>query len=684
MANDKAFYVITNKSGEALEIPLRKDLDKKKYDLKDENYRFSIPAGAYAQVESDLLRVFDYQDLLKEGSISLYFDPGPGGKARVMKIINKTARRIGIKRRSDGNHLVIPAFGEQEVSVDSIENFDYDEWKQLNLIKMEEPEQEEITKSNWYYVPVFTTFYGWAVILAIKAIFGIENADPPFSIWWWWPIISVFLWIVLPLGVYLRKQQSPKLRELFFQSINLIILLFLGPVGMPVFVMLFFGGVVVSTGDATPNETLAEFFRVYLGLQPVDSQSYLSEGLLARFIQVALIIILSVLPALLYYQFERKQAVTIRKRFIRNIMQMNPKIYTTDDAEIQYGNTIDEVSVSKGTHARQYAIFTTGRPILLATLVITLGWILCIWPVGPLPKSVNIAEFLLPRGNAVYYAFMGAYFFAVNMIFRRYARGDLSPKAYSHMIVRIVSAMILVWVVILGKGWFEGPEDVTNSASGEMAWYIAAFVIGVRPANGLLLIRKMLDKIPWLKPLTLKPVNHPITDLEGVSLYDEARLVEEGVESVETLAHHNLIDLLLRTGIPAARLIDLTDQAILCLHVYGMVKDDTSGKKGKKGIDILRENGIRTATDLLNVVCTLEESGNNEYKDNFYAILNPPGENKKPYRLHMVVEALKDDEWLEYIVFWRNQNTMEDEVLTDPQKIFDKPDDRKLNCHLQF
>lgn len=59
-----------------------------------------------------------------------------------------------------------------------------------------------------------------------------------------------------------------------------------------------------------------------------------------------------------------------------------------------------------------------------------------------------------------------------------------------------------------------------------------------------------------------------MTKPEGINLYHRARLMEEGVENIENLAHHDLVDLILRTRIPVSVLIDWVDQAILYLHTY--------------------------------------------------------------------------------------------------------------------
>ena len=59
----------------------------------------------------------------------------------------------------------------------------------------------------------------------------------------------------------------------------------------------------------------------------------------------------------------------------------------------------------------------------------------------------------------------------------------------------------------------------------------------------------------------------PLTELEGIDLYERTRLSEEGITSVEALAHHDLLDLFFKTRIPAARLVDWTDQAVLVMYL---------------------------------------------------------------------------------------------------------------------
>jgi hypothetical protein len=81
--------------------------------------------------------------------------------------------------------------------------------------------------------------------------------------------------------------------------------------------------------------------------------------------------------------------------------------------------------------------------------------------------------------------------------------------------------------------------------------------------------------------------------LDGMNVWYEARLLEEGVEDLQNLKTANWLDLILNTRIPAGRLVDWVDQAHLILHVAPPTKGDRADT-----LDVLRKYGVRTATDL--------------------------------------------------------------------------------------
>ncbi len=88
------------------------------------------------------------------------------------------------------------------------------------------------------------------------------------------------------------------------------------------------------------------------------------------------------------------------------------------------------------------------------------------------------------------------------------------------------------------------------------------------------------------------------SDLDGLNIWYEARLLEEGVEDMQNLATANLVDVMLRTRVPVERLVDWVDQAHLYLRVGKERPKDTQGNELPSDREVLRRLGIRTATDL--------------------------------------------------------------------------------------
>jgi len=88
----------------------------------------------------------------------------------------------------------------------------------------------------------------------------------------------------------------------------------------------------------------------------------------------------------------------------------------------------------------------------------------------------------------------------------------------------------------------------------------------------------------------------PLTVLDHIDLFEDARLDSEGITDTEALAHGEIVDLLVATRTPAGRLVDWVDQALLVIHI-----DQPSTGGGADGhLGNLRGLGVRTATELVN------------------------------------------------------------------------------------
>ena len=186
----------------------------------------------------------------------------------------------------------------------------------------------------------------------------------------------------------------------------------------------------------------------------------------------------------------------------------------------------------------------------------------------------------LPRVpyEAICFGFLGAYWFILQDLVRRYYRDDLKTDAYLSAVTRLVIVAVLVTTIgLIPVGTLEQQQ-------------LLAFIVGVFPQVGLEVI-KGGSHVAFRRLVPTLRSNHPLSALDGVAIWDQARLLEEGIEDLENLATANLVDVLLSMRIPVARLVDWLDQAILLIHLPGAAEDQQAYVRS-------RAMGLRTATDL--------------------------------------------------------------------------------------
>jgi hypothetical protein len=408
--------------------------------------------------------------------------------------------------------------------------------------------------------------------------------------------------------------------------------------------------VVVLVGFAAPaaaiywGANLPDVGTAALGRGVEQERAILT--LIGRGLQVLFIAAASLLPALLFFLFDRHRLETLRSRFERHVFRLDSSVQTRADIQAKYGSLMDE---AYGPKSRAAATLQPGTrlPILVATVLITFGWILVLLnpEVEVVRKSRGMTALFEPWDSPLAFGFLGAYFFALGSTLRGYVRGDLRPKAYSYIAVRIVIVVILSWVLGL-----TGPDD----SAGIL---IAAFAVGVVPETLLYRLRELPRTGVAGHGLDVLIEPQPLTDLQGIDLYDRARLESEGVTNVQALAKHDLVELMLQTQIPVPRLVDWTDQAILYLHLGGDAKD----------LDVLRSRGIRTATDLR--AAHAEAAARSEQAErDFLALLGGRGEP----RLRTIVNAIGDEEWIAALGHWHGAALVVPELRRYPEDYQDE------------
>ncbi|HEU4398906.1 MAG TPA: hypothetical protein VFU54_13860 [Actinomycetota bacterium] len=225
----------------------------------------------------------------------------------------------------------------------------------------------------------------------------------------------------------------------------------------------------------------------------------------------------------------------------------------------------------------------TFSPVLVTTMLLCLGWALVVQP--ELMRAFEVLGGRLPFSGkpelpyeAIRFGFLGAYWFVLQDVIRRFFRDDLKTGAYISASARIV--LVTVTVVTVSLIPLGTPQQKN----------MLAFLIGVFPQIGLQALKVGLTK-PLGRLIPTVRTDHPLSQLDGVTIWDEARLMEEGIEDLQNLASSNLLDILLRSRVPVTRLVDWLDQSFLYLRV-----PKRPGERSPR--DQLRELGIRTATDL--------------------------------------------------------------------------------------
>jgi len=336
------------------------------------------------------------------------------------------------------------------------------------------------------------------------------------------------------------------------------------------------------------------------------------ELLVGHTAQWILVAVASLVPAAMYFQFDRDRLAAIQGRWVRQVFRLDPTVRSLGDVQSKYGAQMEASfgRLAPGSSAR----YRRGRrsPVIVATILITIGWIVLAtgsevptlvfedgryeWPGGTFP----VVDFFLPQGTALGFAFLGAYLFTLFHIVRAYHRRDLVPKTYNTIVVRFLAAYILT---LAAEAFLPGEGIDDRAVIG------FAFFAGFLPQSALVRLREAVTIRNPKNDHHVLAEKAPLTELEGIDLYDRTRLAEEGINNVHALAHADIVELMSSTRISADRLVDWVDQAILFLRVGGdHMHEHAEGDESDESHELtvtranlvrLRRFGIRNASDLV-------------------------------------------------------------------------------------
>ena len=176
---------------------------------------------------------------------------------------------------------------------------------------------------------------------------------------------------------------------------------------------------------------------------------------------------------------------------------------------------------------------------------------------------------------AIGMAFLGAYIWSIQYIFRRMITLDLPPGAFYSVGSRMVYSSFLA--VILQHFIVKAGMDLVSNQLVAIS-----FLIGIFPDRALAFMKEKLGKM--FKRPNLATQALPLEMLEGINAFHKARLVELGIDNVQNLAQASLLELILKTPFKPRVLIDWMAQARLCLEF-------------KSNSEAIRSAGVRTILD---------------------------------------------------------------------------------------
>ena len=498
------------------------------------------------------------------GSIDASADPpDTTDRPPAAYLLNLTGGRIDVL--GDGRSAVLAPLRKLPLSDGQLCTFDAATLRDSDLVRLERPDPPP--------GPAPVAVLGVLGVLGVTALavlaatgltpLGILVAGAV-------AVLAVVLWGGWVLSTRLNGR-PPTLRRS---------LVWLGEKSSQVLVFLFGYGAALAAA-LVANGVLLD------GLGDLDDRQLFRIGLQTVFLGLAI-----TFPAFLYYAFDRQRAAALRTRFLLDTFRLDDRLTTVGEVEARYGARMKDAFGDAGTRLPSDERVRAGRrrsPVVVATLVLSLALVVAFVDVNAADTEGPLLALFTPTSAVLPFAFLGAYLFAVLTSLRSYLRGDLLPKAYSQIAARMLVVVTLAAVLAALSGAIgQYPE-----------WMLAlAFFAGLVPNTVLQFLSESTRRVfPQWRGAHLHE-SSPLTLLQGIDLYDRARLEQEGVTTLGGLVYGDLIDLMVQTRIPTARLVDWVDQAVLAVAA-GQDPDAEPGPARQEWAHALRRSGVRTASELL-------------------------------------------------------------------------------------
>jgi tetratricopeptide (TPR) repeat protein len=333
--------------------------------------------------------------------------------------------------------------------------------------------------------------------------------------------------------------------------------------------------------------------------------------------RVAVIVLAASLPAVLYLSFIQNRLRSLEKEYRQNLRRLglpeNASLYA-EKFQVTYGITYTASPAGPGantTGASGNQVATASpngeaarsgapampepeerggggqahgpliyMPLFVVTVLSFLGWLLVFYPVTPGAAAKADPLTMDPRADPMVYAFLGAYLVGIGGLARQYVTDDLQLRYYVSIANRYILVIVLAWMI---------PLVVPGNPSAQL---LAAIVIGFFPMEFLRVVVRA-GMAPLGRRFKGFGGGPALSQLDGLSFFEEDRLWLEGIESQQSLCCANIVDLMLKTRYPVERIVDWMDQALLHLHA-------------RERVEAFQACGVRAATDLLDAYSPLD------------------------------------------------------------------------------
>ncbi len=187
-------------------------------------------------------------------------------------------------------------------------------------------------------------------------------------------------------------------------------------------------------------------------------------------------------------------------------------------------------------------------------------------------------------GRFQFWAWLGASVYSFQLITRRFLSYDLKPGVYVFSSNRFMLAFAVASIVCIGLGTFSTAAGVSFDVNMATVC-IVAFFIGFFPSLGINWIGAMAQKALGQQSGLSKEM--ALSKVQGLSIWQQGRLKQEGIENVQNLAAADVPTLIISTPFTVNQIIDWVDQAILLVYA------------SQEQFEALTKVGLRCASDVL-------------------------------------------------------------------------------------